>query len=210
MKTKNYSSAPLPFQGQKRRFVKQFIEVIKKRPDRVYVDLFGGSGLLSHVAKTIHPDARVIFNDYDNFSQRLENIPKTNVLLSDLREMNKDIKADLKLTDSQRERILKRISVETDFIDFITLSSSLLFAMHYVKSFEELSKSTFYNKIKMNDYNAEGYLSGVEIVRDDYRNVYSAFKDQPGVVFLIDPPYLSTDCSSYENYWRLKDYLDLM
>lgn len=210
MKTKNYSSAPLPFQGQKRRFVKQFIEVIKKNPGKVYVDLFGGSGLLSHVAKSIHLDARVIFNDYDNFSQRLENIPKTNVLLSDLRELNKGINPDAKLSDSQRERVLKRIKQENGFVDYITLSSSLLFAMQYVKSFDDLSKSTFYNKVKMTDYNADGYLSGVEIVKDDYRNVYSAFKDQPGVVFLIDPPYLSTDCSSYENYWRLKDYLDVM
>ena len=62
----------------------------------------------------------------------------------------------------------------------------------------------------MTDYNADGYLDGVEIVKDDYRVIYNQFKDQPGVVFLIDPPYLSTDCSSYENYWRLKDYLDVM
>jgi site-specific DNA-adenine methylase len=119
MKTKNYSSAPLPFQGQKRRFVKQFIEVIKMRPGRVYVDLFGGSGLLSHVAKSIHPDARVIFNDYDNFSQRLGNIPKTNVLLSDLRELNKGINPDAKLSDSQRERVLRRIKQETALLTIL-------------------------------------------------------------------------------------------
>lgn len=210
MKTKNYSSAPLPFQGQKRRFVKQFINVITENPAKVYVDLFGGSGLLSHVAKTTHPEARVIFNDFDNFSARLANIPKTNAILADLRELNKGIKPDAKLSDSQRERVLKRIRQEPGYIDYITLSSSLLFAMQYVKSYQELSKSTFYNKVKMTDYNADGYLDGIDIVKDDYRNIYNQFKSQLGVVFLIDPPYLSTDCTSYENYWKLKDYLDVM
>lgn len=210
MKTRNYSSAPLPFQGQKRRFVRQFIEVISKQPAKLYVDLFGGSGLLSHVAKATHPQSRVIYNDFDDFSTRIANIGKTNAILADLRELNKGIKPDAKLNDSQRERILKRIGQESGYVDYITLSSSLLFAMQYVKSYQELSKSTFYNKVKMTDYNADGYLDGVEIVKDDYRVIYNQFKDQPGVVFLIDPPYLSTDCSSYENYWRLKDYLDVM
>lgn len=132
MKTRNYSSAPLPFQGQKRRFVRQFIEVISKQPAKLYVDLFGGSGLLSHVAKATHPQSRVIYNDFDDFSTRIANIGKTNAILADLRELNKGIKPDAKLNDSQRERILKRIGQESGYVDYITLSSSLLFAMHYV------------------------------------------------------------------------------
>lgn len=47
-----YLSAPLPFVGQKRMFAKHFIEVIKQYPSgTVFVDLFGGSGLLSHITK---------------------------------------------------------------------------------------------------------------------------------------------------------------
>lgn len=210
MKTKNYTSAPLPFQGQKRRFVKHFIKVISENPGRVYVDLFVGSGLLSHVAKTMHPEARAIYNDYDNFSQRLATIPNTNVLLADLRQINQGIGADAKLTSVQSDHVLNRIRLEHGFVDFVTLSSSLLFSMNYVKSFEELKKATLYNKIKASNYNADGYLDGVEIMRADYREVFNKYKDEKGVVFLIDPPYLSTDCSSYENYWKLKDYLDVM
>ncbi len=46
---RQYLSAPLPFQGQKRMFAKEFIKVLKHYPDdAVFVDLFGGSGLLSH------------------------------------------------------------------------------------------------------------------------------------------------------------------
>jgi hypothetical protein len=82
--------------------------------------------------------------------------------------------------------------------------------MNYAKTLEELVKSTMYNKITTTAYDATGYLAGVEIVRNDYRVIYNKYKECPGVVFLIDPPYLSTDCSSYENYWKLKDYLDVM
>lgn len=210
MNTKNYTTSPLPFQGQKRRFAKQFTKVLTDSPSVLYVDLFGGSGLLSHLAKTTHPDARVIYNDFDNFNQRIEAIPNTNAILDDLRAMNKGIDKNAKLNHVQRERVLERIKQEKGYVDYITLSSSLLFAMNYVKSFDELSKATLYNKIRLSPYNADGYLAGVEVIHEDYRKVYDEYKNQPGVVFLIDPPYLSTDCTSYENYWRLKDYLDVL
>ena len=35
-------------------------------------------------------------------------------------------------------------------------------------------------------------------------------KDCPGVVFLVDPPYLSTDVSTYNMYWGMTDYLDVI
>ena len=47
---KMYSSAPLPFVGQKRMFAKEFIKVLGQFPDStVFVDLFGGSlyGIMS-------------------------------------------------------------------------------------------------------------------------------------------------------------------
>ena len=78
-----YNSAPLPFQGQKRRFIGEFRKALSQFPDAaVFVDLFGGSGLLSHVAKQERPEARVVYNDFDDFHLRLENIPKTNALLA--------------------------------------------------------------------------------------------------------------------------------
>ena len=53
-----YLSAPLPFVGQKRRFAREFIKVLGQYPDgTVFVDLFGGSGLLSHLAKRCKPAA---------------------------------------------------------------------------------------------------------------------------------------------------------
>lgn len=54
------------------------------------------------------------------------------------------------------------------------------------------------------------YLEGLEIVSCDYKEVYNQYKDVPRVVFLIDPPYLSTDVGTYNMYWRMSDYLDVL
>ena len=70
---KMYLSAPLPFMGQKRMFAKEFIKVLGQFPDStMFVDLFGGSGLLSHITKCVRPDTTVVYNDFDNY-------PKINV-----------------------------------------------------------------------------------------------------------------------------------
>lgn len=89
---KHYLSAPLPFVGQKRMFAREFIKVLEQYPnDTVFVDLFGGSGLLSHIAKCQKPGATVVYNDFDNYRLRLESIPRTNALLSDLRDIAEGI-----------------------------------------------------------------------------------------------------------------------
>ena len=78
-----YNSAPLPFMGQKRRFVRDFREMLKRFDDvTTIVDLFGGSGLLAHVAKRERPEARVIYNDYDYFCKRIEHVVTTNRILA--------------------------------------------------------------------------------------------------------------------------------
>ena len=85
---KNYTSAPLPFMGQKKRFIREFRKALREFDHAtVFVDLFGGSGLLSHVTKRERPDARVIYNDFDDYHVRLENIKRTNALLHDIRSI---------------------------------------------------------------------------------------------------------------------------
>ena len=65
---KDYNQSPLPFQGQKRGFSKSFKSCLKHYDDSyTFVDLFGGSGLLSHIAKHTFPKAEVVYNDYDDF-----------------------------------------------------------------------------------------------------------------------------------------------
>ena len=217
---KIWQTAPLPFQGQKRMFIQPFKkalnEMMSKNKIDIIVDLFGGSGLLSHIAKRLHPDCRVIYNDYDNFNKRLLNIDKTNMLLSDIRDLLGDYPRNKKIIEPFKKQIIKRIADEENkgYVDYITLSASLLFAGKYAISLDELQKHTLYNTVKRFNYEVDSmlYLSGLEITSNDYQLLFNQFKNMKNVLFFVDPPYLSTDTKSYnsDKYWKLADYLNVL
>lgn len=213
--SKCYLSAPLPFQGQKRMFAREFKNALKPFPDTAtFVDLFGGSGLLSHIAKREKPNATVVYNDFDGYRHRLAHIPQTNELLAQLRLILNDYPRGKTITGEHRQRVLQCIEehqVRYGYVDFITLSSSIMFAMHYKQNLDEIRRETLYNRIRKTNFpTCNNYLDGLTIVSADYKQVFQQYKDVPGVVFLVDPPYLSTDCKTYKMYWNLADYLDVL
>lgn len=212
---KLYLSAPLPFVGQKRMFVKEFIKVLEQYPeDAVFVDLFGGSGLLSHITKCQKPNATVVYNDFDDYRHRLANIPRTNLLLADLRTIVGDMPKHCCIKGEKRDNIFARLEQEEreyGYIDFITISSALMFSMKYKLSIPEMKKEALYNNIRKADYPLSmDYLEGLDIVSADYKEVYERYKNIPNVVFLVDPPYLSTEVGTYKMYWKMSDYLDVL
>ncbi len=215
MKKRLYLSAPLPFVGQKRMFAKEYIKVLDGFKDKkVFVDLFGGSGLLSHITKHQHPDAAVIYNDFDNYRQRINNIPRTNKLLDDLRNIATGLPRNKMIKGDAREHVFDRIRQEEEqhgFVDYITVSSSIMFSMKYETSLAGLRTQTLYNNIRKTDYPVcSDYLDGLTITSYDYRTLFNMYKDVPNVVFLVDPPYLGTEVGTYKMYWRLGDYLDVL
>lgn len=211
---KNYTQAPLPFMGQKRKFLKQFKEQLTQcDPKATYVDLFGGSGLPSRTVKDQYPSAKVVYNDFDNYRQRIAAIPQTNRILASIRELTGGYTKNSSLPLGVKAAILDvvRKHDEKGYVDYVTLSSNLLFSMKYVTNFADLEKETFYSTARMSDYTATDYLNGLEIVSMDYKSLFHTYKDNPKVVYLVDPPYLSTEVGSYKgNYWKLADYLDVL
>ena len=212
---KNFNQSPLPFQGQKRRFQTSFKEALKGFKDApLFIDLFGGSGLLSHWVKSQYPDATVIYNDYDGYHVRIANIERTNALLAQFRVILHNEIPDKVVSNEAKQRILKAIKSEekrSGYVDYITISSSLLFSMNYAMNYEDMAKQCMYNCVRKNDYEpADDYLAGIDVVKMDYRQLFDRWKHIDGVVFLVDPPYLSTDCSTYSNYWKLANYLDVL
>lgn len=212
---KMYMSAPLPFMGQKRMFAKEFIKVLGQYPDgTTFVDLFGGSGLLSHIAKRQKPNSEVVYNDYDGYRHRLEHIPQTNAPLAELREIAKEVPRNKQITGEIREQVFRCMRTyerRYGYLDYITISSNIMFSMKYCLSIDDMRKQGLYNSIRTTDYpECQDYLDGLTVVSCDYRELFVKYKDNPGVVFLVDPPYLSTEVGSYELYWRLSDYLDVL
>ena len=211
---KKYSSAPLPFVGQKRMFASEYKKILETVTGAaVFVDLFGGSGLLSHITKREKPEATVVYNDFDGYRKRLEHIDQTNQIIAELRELTKDVPRHKILPGTVKRRVLSLLGQkekENGFVDYITLSSSLLFSMKYKLSLEEIGKESMYNNVRKTDYDCSGYLDGLEITSCDYRELFEKYKDRNDVVFLVDPPYLSTEVGTYSMYWKLSEYLDVL
>lgn len=214
-----FNRAPLPFQGQKRNFIKQFNELIKDEFSRyrngTFIDAFGGSGLLSHNIKQIYPNARVIYNDYDGYCERLAHIEETNEILRAINphyekyKKNEPLDADDKSAITQ---ILDDFKNKGFYIDWLTFSSVLFYGGSYAHNEAEFKKEKrFFSGTNgpVPKYNAKGYLEGVEIVRKDAMELIKEFDGQD-VVLVLDPPYLQTDKAGYECFWGLRDFLKLI
>lgn len=175
-------------------------------------DVRRGSGLLSHFTHTVRPNARVIYNDFDNYTGRLAAIPATNAILAELRTILSDYPRNKRIVEPYRTRILDAIARydRTGFVDYISLSASILFSSNYVTNLAALRKEHLYNTVRLSDFSADGYLDGLTITRKDYRELFAEYVHTPHVCFLIDPPYLSTQALTYEGYWHLSDYLDVL
>lgn len=153
--------SPLPFQGQKKNFVNMFIDEFNNFKDFDYVvDLFGGSGLLSQISYEIKREReyQVIWNDFDNFKERLDNMEKTNKIISQIKELLKDQERKTKIDDPIKVNKMKEIFNNADYLDIITLASKYCFPLKFVKTKENLlsEKSYFINSI--NEYKESDYL----------------------------------------------------
>lgn len=85
MRKAKFTSAPLPFVRQKRMFLNQFAQILQDNIEGngegwTIIDVFGGSGLLAHTSKQLKPQARVIYNDFDGYAERLRHIDDINRL----------------------------------------------------------------------------------------------------------------------------------
>lgn len=210
---KRYSRSPLPFLGQKRNWLRD-IEGIDFSGFTV-IDLFGGSGLVSHSIKAKRADTRVIWNDYDNFKGRLEMIAETEELRANL--LNVGLEKAKRVNGDGRAKIKAIIDehlVKFGRVDWITVSSWLLFAGNYAHDYDDLMGRTWYYQVVKTPLSADGYLEGVERRSCDFRELISEFENDPKVIFVADPPYIMTNQSGYVaktgKFFRLKDGVELI
>ena len=211
---------PLPFIGNKSKYRKillqilqTYIPIVSKQREFYIVDVFGGSGFCAYLARQVFPDEThiyVIYNDYDNYVNRLLKIDQTNRIIQQCRDIVKTPHMK-RLTDTEKDACLQVIEQE-DNPDIITISSNLIYSAHYCTSYDALRKQTFYNFIAKAPYtvHAEEYLQGIDVIRADFEEIITTFIDKP-TLFIIDPPYLYSDKSVYNTkYWKLDKYMLLM
>ena len=67
--------------------------------------------------------------------------------------------------------------------------------------------------MRLSDYpSADGYLDGVEVVRESFHTLLPKYANDPKALFVLDPPYLCTKQESYKQatYFDLIDFLRLV
>lgn len=214
----NFNQAPLPFVGQKRFFLKHFISVLQEAiPDKgsgwTIVDVFGGSGLLAHHAKKTRPAARVIYNDFDGYTERLKHIDDTNQLRRKLAELTADIPRYQRLSESKKNEVINIIRSFKGFIDIRVLNTWLMFGTKQESSIDRIFQQCMYNCIRTSDYpDVRGYLNGVDIVSESFSILMPKYVHNAKTLFILDPPYVSTMQGSYKQsgYFGMIEFLKLM
>lgn len=216
---KIFKQAPLPFIGQKKYFTKAFCEVLNDNiqglgEEWTIVDAFGGSGLLSHHAKRLKPHARVIYNDFDNYSQRLKHIDDTNRLRRQLVEILNGIPIKNKIDPKTHSLVIETIKNFDGFIDIDCLVAWLLFSGEQSVNLNQILKRTpLYNKVKTIDYpDTKEYLKGVEVVSKSFDELLPEYINNDKTLLILDPPYLFSEQRSYRKTKKfgLASFLQLM
>ena len=212
---------PLPFRGSKNLWFKEFQELIASiegEEELLFVDVFGGSGLLSYWIKQIKPRSTVIYNDFDNYKERIEHVKDTEDLrkiIYPLIDKNKKGRNDA-LPAAVVEQI-KQILSEAVFVDVPTWSSWLCFSARKCNSKEELLLEKKYYprvpKFPLDVEHIKQYLNGISIVCFDasepeqfINNLKLDLKKK--IYYVLDPPYLYTETSSYSSNIA-KEWFDL-
>lgn len=214
-----FKQAPLPFIGQKRRFLKNFETLLNQciaddGKGWTIVDVFGGSGLLAHTAKQLKPQARVIYNDFDNYAERLKNIDDTNRLRKIIFDLLKDLPREKKLPENIKSQVKTAILQFNGYVDVKTLATWLLFSgRQFIDLSDLLNNHDFWQVVRLSDYPcAADYLNGLEIVSQSFDKLLHEFSGKSKVLLILDPPYVATSQGAYANekYFGMIEFLRLM
>lgn len=215
----NYTQAPLPFTGQKRRFLNHFKTLLKQHIPNdgdgwIIVDAFGGSGLLAHTAKQVLPKARVIYNDFDGYAERLQNINDTNKLRTIIADLLAHYPRNQKLPETLKKAVQATLNSFGGYIDLDCVASWILFSGQQTTDLNDLIYNhTYFNHVRLSDYpSADGYLDGVEVVSKSYHELLPEFQDNSKALLVLDPPYVSTAQGAYRKagYFGMVEFLRLM
>lgn len=207
---------PIPFIGCKRYWNHQIRELLKgfaNIDDLIIVDLFGGSGYCSLLSKSICPNAQVIYNDYDYYTDNFKYMSDNMNVLNTIRKMVNDsgIKAGDKLPDDLTIEIINMLKALKDDGKLIIglFSSCLCFQFSQLKLDDP--KQKLYNKLTKKDYGKfVAQYDNLEIVHEDWETLYDKYKGRNNVVFILDPPYPMTYQTKYKGYSFLNNQLKII
>lgn len=219
--------APLPFLGQKRKWIKYLPELINGNlfekgfsnyKKGVWVDMFGGSGLLSYNIKQLCPDAEVIYNDFDGYTDYLNDecvniIKEVGVKVADIYSKY-NAKYSGRLKPCHEKYLFKllvyyRNKYGNKFYDNAIYSFILFSGTKAISLIEKRKQKTFYKLHKTScgifysnqiNKDCQNYLDNLTITKGvDFKQLIQQYKDNKNAVFVCDPPYLNTYSGNYKS-----------
>lgn len=210
--------APIAFTGNKRYALKHIYKQLEELQnqgfyldeDTIIVDVFGGSGLLANFFKELYPNNTVIYNDFDNYQSRLAKLEATDKKIFELlKEVAKyqEIKKNTKLLPETKEYLYKEIEKLDKNIYDIHKIVSIFSIFGTVKLRKKTGKYVLQSiNVRKNwgsatkRYNLETYLKGIITERLDFRDLLDKYNEEkyPKILYIVDPPYIETDCSHYK------------
>lgn len=233
--TRILKRAPLPFQGQKSKWFAQYSEFLDRIEQKAHelnrpvcvIDVFGGSGLLSHWTKRLHPAFTVVYNDFDNYTERIKHIHDVNLLLAELRKLfpeyvNDKLKRNEQIPHDKGVQLRQLINNFKGVIDPYTLSSWFKYSGTSLSTVDEFLKDErFYFRLPITDYNEDcvnHYLDGITVIHEDasdynkFQHIIKPLIPSNALTFyILDPPYLYCDKGGYKSsYFKLESTIDLI
>ena len=221
---RGFCAPPLPFSGNKKYWAGELYDEAMLIPPGVTVwDVFGGSGVCARCIKDARPDLRVVWNDFDGFSDRLRHIDETEEIRRQLLRLvggegdaagnGSRLRCPLSAEQAASvQDLCARALKKYGFLDGLSIRRWL--SIGAVKSAYNPDKppADLYARVPrlpLRVSDAIRWLDGLETIRDDVQNLVIPSGDY----LILDPPYAASVCDEYrgrDTFSILKTVRDLM
>lgn len=210
-----YKRPPLPFRGNKKRWldylIKYFIRNHDKFKDYTFIDVFGGSGIISQAIAKLYPNNKVIYNDYDNYTSLLKpsSINKLNELRRKIYEIANKYEHAMPINNDDSLKI-KRLIIKyyPNYENNEKIKNILSSWLIYDANGFTLQRK-YYNMVIKNDLEVPNdYLSNNVIIEHlDYKQLIQKYHSILNKsILILDPPYYFTPKTFLKiNNWNKDD-----
>lgn len=198
-----FREPPLAFSGNKKYWAAELADEAALLPPGATVwDCFGGSGVCARCVKDARPDVRVIWNDFDGYSERLRHVAESEELRKTLLRVcgsESDDGFRRKLSPSECDAVQAACVAHRaryQFLDGVLVSRWTSIGAPSGPYNPDRPRRCLYAHVPerpLRVNTAAAWLDGLEVVR---QNV-TALPVGPNDFVIIDPPYVETACDEY-------------
>ena len=97
------------------------------------------------------------------------------------------------------EKVKSFIKEYDDYIDWLTIGTKLTYSGSFINTSEKFNKAIlYYNNLSPINDDISEYIKDISIVHYDWKELYFKYNNVKNVIFLVDPPYLNSNTTTYD------------